>query len=68
MIISDSEISGLALLKFRLSRDTSPICVPETNEAAIDYLGSRSYYQYFKTPRMFLNKNVKWDSKTFLVS
>lgn len=63
LIISDSEISGLELLKFKLSRDTSPVCVPETNEAAIDYLRSRSYYQYFKTPRMFLNKNVKWDSR-----
>lgn len=62
LIIADSYISGLELLKFRLSQDPSPICVPETNEAAIGYLKSISYYQYFKTPRMFLNKNVKWHS------
>lgn len=62
LIIADSEISGLELLKFRLSQNPSPICVPETNEAAIGYLKSIGYYQYFKTPRMFLNKNVKWHS------
>jgi GNAT superfamily N-acetyltransferase len=62
LIIADSEISGLELLKFRLSQNPSPICVPETNEAAIVYLKSIGYYQYFKTPRMFLNKNVKWHS------
>ena len=62
LIIADSEISGLELLKFRLSQDPSPICVPETNEAAIGYLKSIGYYNYFKTPRMFLNKNVKWHS------
>jgi GNAT superfamily N-acetyltransferase len=60
LIIADSEISGLELLRFRLSGNTSPICVPETNETAIGYLKSIGYYQYFKTPRMFLNKNVKW--------
>jgi GNAT superfamily N-acetyltransferase len=63
LIIADSEVSGIELLKFRLLRDPSPICVPETNIAAIEYLKSINYYQYFKTPRMFLNKNVKWDSK-----
>jgi len=63
LIIADSEISGLELLKFKLSLDNSSICVPETNTAAIEYLKSINYYQSFKTPRMFLNKNVKWDSK-----
>jgi GNAT superfamily N-acetyltransferase len=62
LIIADSEISGLELLKYRLSLDPSPICVPETNVAAAGYLISIGYYQYFKTPRMFLNKNVKWQS------
>lgn len=60
LIIADSEVSGLELLKFRLSQDPSTICVPETNETAIGYLKSINYYQYFKTPRLFLNKNVKW--------
>jgi GNAT superfamily N-acetyltransferase len=58
LIIADSVISGLELLKFRLSRDNSPVCIPEANEAAIDHLTSIGYCQYFKTPRMFLNKNV----------
>jgi GNAT superfamily N-acetyltransferase len=61
LIIADSEIAGLELLQYRLSRDTSPICVPETNITAIGYLKSINYFQYFKTPRMYLNKNVKWD-------
>jgi GNAT superfamily N-acetyltransferase len=63
LIIADSEISGLELLRFRLSFDNSPVCIPETNKAAIDYLMSIGYYQYFKTPRMFLNKNVNWQSE-----
>jgi GNAT superfamily N-acetyltransferase len=63
LIIADSEIPGLELLKFRLSRDTSAICIPETNNTAIGFLNSLGYYQFLKTPRMFLNKNVKWDSK-----
>ena len=62
LIIADSEISGLELLKFRLSLDPSPICLPGTNEAATGYLISIGYYQYLKTPRMFLNKNVLWQS------
>jgi hypothetical protein len=60
LIIADSEIPGLELLKFKLSGNTSPICVPETNVTAIGYVRSIGFYQYFKTPRMFLNKNVKW--------
>jgi GNAT superfamily N-acetyltransferase len=63
LIIADSENPGLELLKFKISLDTSSICVPETNIAAINYLKTINYYQYFKTPRMYLNKNLKWDSK-----
>jgi GNAT superfamily N-acetyltransferase len=63
LIIADSGISGLELLRFRLSRDPSPICVPETNSTAIDYLNSVSYHQYLRTPRMFMNNNVKWHSE-----
>jgi GNAT superfamily N-acetyltransferase len=63
LIIADSDNVGLELLKFRLSLDTSSICLPETNLTAIDYLNSIGFYQYLKTPRMFLNKNVNCDSK-----
>jgi len=63
LIIAESEEAGLELIKFRLSGDTSPICVPETNQIAIDYLNSIGYYQYSSTPRMFLNGNVIWNSK-----
>jgi GNAT superfamily N-acetyltransferase len=63
LIIADSEEAGLALMQFRLSRDTSSICVPEPNLTAIDYLNSLGYYQFFKAPRLFLNNNVNWNSK-----
>lgn len=63
LIIADSEKAGLDLLKFKLSRDMSPLCIPETNKAAITFLGSLGFYQFLKVPRMFLNKNVIWDSK-----
>jgi GNAT superfamily N-acetyltransferase len=61
LILAYSEIAGIELLKFRFSRDTSSICVPETNIAAIDFIASLGYYQYFKSPRMFLNQNVSWN-------
>jgi GNAT superfamily N-acetyltransferase len=63
LIVASSEASGIELLKYKLSVDPSPVCIPETNKAAIQYLNSAGYYRYFKTPRMFLNKNVNWDSK-----
>jgi ribosomal protein S18 acetylase RimI-like enzyme len=63
LIIADSEKAGLDLLKFRLSRDTSPLSVPETNEAAINFFKSLGFCQFLEVPRMFLNKNVVWDSK-----
>jgi GNAT superfamily N-acetyltransferase len=63
LIIADSEKAGIELLKFRLSQNTSPICVPEANKAAIEFLKSLDFYQFSKVPRMFLNRNVNWDSK-----
>jgi GNAT superfamily N-acetyltransferase len=63
LIIADSENSGIELLKYKLLSGNSSICIPETNNAAIDYLKSIGFYQNFKTPRMFLNKNVKWYSE-----
>lgn len=61
LILANSEIAGIELLKFRFSLETSSICVPETNKAAIDLFNSLGLYQYLKAPRLFLNKNVIWD-------
>ena len=63
LIIADSEEAGLGLLKFSLSGNTSMLCVPETNMAAITFFNSLDLYQYLKASRMFLNKNIVWNSK-----
>ena len=61
LILANSEIAGIELLKYRFSRDSSSICVPETNMAAIDFLKSLGLDQYLEAPRLFLNKNVNWN-------
>jgi GNAT superfamily N-acetyltransferase len=63
LIIANTEIAGIELLKFRLSFDPSSIGIPETNSKAIAFLKSNGFFEYFKTPRMFLNKNVNWVSE-----
>ncbi|HLP14872.1 MAG TPA: GNAT family N-acetyltransferase [Bacteroidota bacterium] len=61
LIVARTEIAGIELLKFRLSRDTSSICIPETNTAGIKVLTSLGFREYQRSPRMFLQKNVLWD-------
>jgi hypothetical protein len=63
IIMADTEMAGLELLKFRLSLDSGTIVVPETNSIAIDYITSFGFYQSSKTSRVFLNKNLNWDSR-----
>ncbi len=61
LIVADSEIAGTELLKFRLSLDHSPVCIPETNTAGIDLFNLLGLYQYLRAPRLFFNKNVSWN-------
>ena len=63
LIIANSENAGLELLKFKLIHNQSTVCVPETNKPAIDFLTSIGFYQYLKIPRMYLSKNIIWNSK-----
>jgi len=63
LIIANSENAGLELLEFKLTHNQSTVCVPETNERAINFLTSIGFYQYLKIPRMYLDKNIIWDSK-----
>jgi GNAT superfamily N-acetyltransferase len=63
LIIACSENAGLELLKFKLKQKPSTVCVPETNKQAIEFLTSMGCSQYLKIPRMYLNKNIIWDSK-----
>jgi GNAT superfamily N-acetyltransferase len=62
LIIAETEAAGTELLKFRLSRNSSAICIPETNRIAIDFIASHGFYQFSRNIRMFLNKNVNWKS------
>jgi len=63
LIIADTDTAGIELLKFRLSSDRTRLGIPETNIAAIEYLKSAGFELCTASPRMFLDKNVKWDSK-----
>lgn len=60
LIVAESETAGIELLKFRLSQDTSSICIPATNTAAMKLLTSLGYGEYQRSPRMFLQTNVRW--------
>lgn len=62
-IAASSGKVGIELLKLRLSLDSSPVCLPETNEAGINFLQSLGFKEYMKIPRMFLGKNVHWQSE-----
>jgi ribosomal protein S18 acetylase RimI-like enzyme len=63
LIIADSSLAGVELLKYRLSRDPSPVCVPETNAMAIGFLRSLGFTQFLQSPRMYLTNNVTWHSQ-----
>jgi GNAT superfamily N-acetyltransferase len=60
LIVADSTNAGLELLRRRFSRDTSPVCVPASNIAAIELCTGLGFRQYRKIPRMFLYNNVEW--------
>ncbi len=62
LIVADSAVAGVELLKFRLSNNSSAICVPETNHTAIDFLLSIGFCQFLAVQRMYLNENVNWNS------
>jgi GNAT superfamily N-acetyltransferase len=61
LIISNSETAGIELLKYRLSRDNSRLCIPETNTTAIKLFSEIGLHQYQRAPRLFLNNNIKWN-------
>ena len=63
LIIASSDKAGLELLKFKISGDQGSVVVPETNSVAIEFLEANGYTHFQTRPRLFLNKNVTWDSK-----
>jgi predicted N-acetyltransferase YhbS len=60
LIIANNNSAGIELLKLKICREKSPLCIPETNTKAISYLISKNYSQFSKIPRMFLGENVEW--------
>lgn len=60
LIIADSVHAGLELMKLRLSVDRSPLCIPETNKAAKDFLNANGYFQFASSPRMYLYNRINW--------
>jgi N-acetylglutamate synthase-like GNAT family acetyltransferase len=60
LIIANDQNSGIELLKLKLIKEKSPVCIPETNMEAIKFLLSVGYSQASKIPRMFLGENVEW--------
>lgn len=60
LIIANDNTAGIELLKYKITAEKSPICVPETNVNAVNLLLSAGYNQSYKIPRMFLGENVEW--------
>lgn len=60
LIIAGDNVSGIELLKYKISAEKSSVCVPETNVHATNYLLSAGYIQFSKIPRMYLGENVEW--------
>lgn len=63
LIIATTDRVGLELLKFKISGDQSPVVIPETNKAVLEFLVNNGYTHYQTSPRMFLENNVTWDSQ-----
>jgi len=59
-IIAETEKAGIELLRYRLSRDLAPVCLPETNKAGIEFLRALGLVHYSRIPRMVLHKKVIW--------
>jgi len=63
LIIAINQKTGLALLKFKIMYEQSVVCLPETNLRGIEFLYSIGYYEYMKSPRMFLGEKIAWKSE-----
>jgi GNAT superfamily N-acetyltransferase len=60
LIIADTERAGIELLKFKVSREGSMVCIPEANTLAMEFLVSIGYQPYLTATRMYLGKNIVW--------
>jgi hypothetical protein len=60
MIIADMEVAGIELLKFKITRERSIVCIPEANAVAMAFLVSIGYQPYLRATRMYLGKNIVW--------
>lgn len=60
LILACSEAAGLALLRFKMSRGSPTVVVPEANSTALGLLRRSGYRVTARAPRMFLGKEVNW--------
>lgn len=60
LIICKTDTAGIELLKLRLSINSSPICIPQSNFRAKSFLEELGYSEYLSIPRMYLIKRVNW--------
>jgi GNAT superfamily N-acetyltransferase len=63
LIVALNAQAGIELMKLKIMQEKTMVCIPETNLAAIDFLHSSGYYEYMRSPRMFLGENIEWKSK-----
>ena len=60
LVIADTDQAGIELLKFKVSRERSMVCIPEANAVAMEFLVSIGYQPYLTATRMYLGKNIVW--------
>jgi len=60
LVIADTDQAGIDLLKFKVSRERSMVCIPEANAVAMEFLVSIGYQPYLTATRMYLGKNIVW--------
>lgn len=61
LVIADTDAAGLGLLKYKINRERSSVCIPEANAAAAGLLAAVGYEPYLRATRMFLHRNIQWD-------
>ena len=62
LVIADTDAAGLGLLKYKIARERSSVCIPEANAAAAGLLAAVGYEPYLRATRMFLHRNIQWDA------
>jgi GNAT superfamily N-acetyltransferase len=62
LIVAENCDAGFALMKLKFANNTN-FCLPENNEAGINFLTRHGFKVYRKASRMILGENIVWDGK-----